>query len=225
MNILSRLLQQRYVIYALIILLLLLTIHVIQRGIGSVIVHEATYELENNETLTPDSEAMQQIEDRLLLAWRLMSQHPDISEELGTFYMKQAAMRKGDLKAQDADYEKALMYFTDSALQRPVSPFAWANIVLLKFFLGQEDEQFRQAIHNATLLGVNTREVQRIVGEVGLASWKRLNAQGQDDVTAILRQMLVSQPKELIRIAQFHRRLDVICTLQQLEVCKEPQQQ
>jgi hypothetical protein len=217
----SRLLQQRYLVYAVIVVLLLLTVNVLRNGLANILAHDATYELANGSSLTAGGEAMQGIEERLLLAWQLSGEDPNLSEELGSFYIQQARLRETDYAQQDADYEKALTYFADSAQQRPVSPYAWANIVLLKFYLGQEDAQFRKAIHNATLLGLKTREVQLIVGEVGLATWKRLDDETRESVTAILRQGLVYQEKDLVRIAQFHNKLDVLCALEPLAECKE----
>lgn len=49
--------------------------------------------------------------------------------------------------------QKALEHYRHSVTLRPVWPYSWVKLALVKYRLGQIDDEFYEALHNAENLG------------------------------------------------------------------------
>ena len=75
--------------------------------------------------------------------------------------------------------QEALAVFRQSVMQRPVSPWLWSYIVLMKAKLGEIDNEMQQAIFQAVHFGTWQPVVHIILAEVGLAKWGELSGKTQ----------------------------------------------
>jgi hypothetical protein len=202
-----------YAGYFLIALLALLVFNNLQWGRADLAKREALYGLQQVSGGTAASSDRQEIESRLRQVLALVGPQPDVYETLGKYYLQEVHRHASAPVQRYAYLNRALGALTEAVQLRPGSPYTWANIALVKYYLGQPDAKFRMAIHNAVLLGAKSREVQLIISEVGLASWDQLDASTQDDVKSLLREALQVQPEMVHKIAENSDRLETIKNL------------
>lgn len=75
-----------------------------------------------------------------------------------------------------------LMRIQQALQVRPSSPWLWSYIALYKAKLGQVDKLMQQGLHQSTLLGPHSPNVQLLVAETGLWAWPEL----QPEIQAVL---------------------------------------
>jgi polysaccharide biosynthesis protein VpsP len=125
--------------------------------------------------------------------------------------------RFSHLAPNDAEanvYRKlALEHYRKSVLLRPVWPYAWKKLTVVKYRLGQIDGEFYEALHNAVRLGPWEPVIQRMVVEVGLINWLVLSKSDRNFILKTISRALEKQPEETLIIAQKHKLLDIICLL------------
>lgn len=87
---------------------------------------------------------------------------------------------------------------------RPVSPYGWSVLLLIKRDLGEFDAEFRHALHRTVELGPWEPELLTLLADVGLSAWTELPAAEQ----ALIQQVFVrgmQRQGELMRdVAQRH---------------------
>jgi len=94
---------------------------------------------------------------------------------------------------------------------RPASPFAWANVALVKFRLGALDAEFGAAVENAARLGPWEPGVQRTLADIGFAGWGELPVPARSAITGAIERGLITQPKEIVRLAKLGDRAAAFC--------------
>jgi hypothetical protein len=129
---------------------------------------------------------------------------------MGMAYFLQKDLKVSTAKKLTADYH-ALNYFLKAAKQRPVSAYAWANIVIMKHHLKQYDAQFFKALETAILLGPWEPFVQLTVAEVGLANWDRLPPKTQFTVLTMIEKGMRRQSKPVRILIEKYQRKEVVC--------------
>jgi tetratricopeptide (TPR) repeat protein len=114
------------------------------------------------------------LRSNLTRALELDPTNPDINDYLGL----SIEGRFADVAPKDetaAPYrQEALMYYRKAVSLRPVWPYSWVNLALVKYRLGQTDAEFYKALHTATELGPWEPTVQRVVVDIGLHFWNGL---------------------------------------------------
>jgi hypothetical protein len=105
----------------------------------------------------------------------------------------------------------AAVDFRLALLQRPVSPFAWANLALAKLYLDEADDELLQALARAQELGPWEPEVQQTVVYVGLATWDRLQPQAQAAIVRTMQRGARRDAAKIAGIAGSFKRLELFC--------------
>jgi hypothetical protein len=133
-------------------------------------------------------------------------------EEMGTFQLRgmsaatDARLAVAAARSANVDFRMALM-------QRPTSPFTWANFALSKLYLDEQDDELFQALGRAEELGPWEPEVQQTVAFVGLAVWNRLNPAQQAMVVRAMQRGAQRNPGNIAEIAKTFDRIDLFCGL------------
>lgn len=140
--------------------------------------------------------------------------------------------RFSNAPANDAEaevYRKlALEHYRQSVKLRPVWPYAWNKLTVVKYRLGQIDDEFYEALHNAERLGRWEPIIQRMVIEVGLINWLVFSESERAFVLETLSRALEKQPLEALKLVNKHGLLDIICLLNKdkdivINYCKQHQ--
>lgn len=84
--------------------------------------------------------------------------------------------QKGITAAElDQNLEQSLRFYRSAITERPLWPYAWGNLALIKAQLRLWDGEFETALQRAQELGPWEPGVQLAVHEAGLISWRQLN--------------------------------------------------
>ena len=152
-------------------------------------------------------------QDGLETAQLLHPGRPDTLDALASMASwKNSSAPAGDLEAQTAR-KKELSYFRSSVRARPVYSYAWANLALVKYRLGEIDGEFAAALRKASELGPWSTSVQLVVTKVGLVSWPLLDMATREAVLAAVRRGLRQQRVKLLETVKTMGRYDMLCLL------------
>jgi hypothetical protein len=179
-------------------------------GLADIFIKQAQFDIQQWQTKELTLNTWQVTHSTLQWAVKLEPQHPDFLEFMGMAYFLHKNLKVGTAKKLTADYH-ALNYFLKAAKQRPVSAYAWANIVIMKHHLKQYDKQLFKALETAILLGPWEPFVQLTVAEVGLANWDRLPPKTQLTVLTMIEQGMRWQSKSVRTLIEKYQRKEVVC--------------
>jgi polysaccharide biosynthesis protein VpsP len=107
----------------------------------------------------------------------------------------------------------ALEHYRKSVLLRPTWPYVWNKLTVVKYRLGQIDDEFYEALHNAERLGPWEPVIQRMVLEVGLINWLVFSKPERTFVLETISNALEKEPQKALEIIKKHNLLDIICLL------------
>jgi hypothetical protein len=144
-------------------------------------------------------------------ARRLEPDNPLFVEETGRLYEKRVATADPAQPVVRGFLSHALEEFRLAARLRPASPFAWTNVALVKYRLGALDAEFVAAVDNAARLGPWEPGVQRTLADIGFAGWPKLPAPARAAIAGAIERALITQPKEIARLAKIEGRAGVFC--------------
>ena len=133
-------------------------------------------------------------------------------EELGRLFEQRAAEAPARDPAARALLERSRMQFRRAAAMRPGSPYAWSNLALVKFRLGEMDYEFYGALERAARFGPWEPAVQLALADIGLAGWRRLALPGKLAVLGAIERGMKRQQKEISGFATTHRGLPALCS-------------
>ena len=120
--------------------------------------------------------------------------------------------RIAELQTTRADcFLRAEREYRSAIAQRPSSPYAWAGLARAKYLQGDPGEEFQAALVRAGELGPEEPEVQRVIEDLGLATWDDSGPAARDAVVAALRRGLRRDPTTTLQIAGRRGRLAVAC--------------
>jgi hypothetical protein len=144
-------------------------------------------------------------------ARRLEPDNPLFVEETGRLYEKRVAAADPAQPVVRSFLKRALDEFRLAARMRPASPFAWTNVALVKYRLGALDAEFLAAVENAARLGPWEPGVQRTLADLGFAGWRDLPAPAREAIAGAIERGLITQPKEITRLANIEDRAAAFC--------------
>ncbi len=142
----------------------------------------------------------------------LHPEHPDYFEVLGRIFEWRALM--DDEQTGDAATKRrrqALQYFRRAVELRPVWPYGWASLALTKQRLNEVDVDFVHAMTQAIYFGAHDGKVQLMIADAGLAVWRELNPQAQQQVMQMVANGMEKKPAEMTIVAQRHLMLGLVC--------------
>ena len=112
------------------------------------------------------------------LFWR--GQQPDYLEAMAQLYYWRNTQPDLGAAEFDQNFEVSLRYYRLAIVQRPLSPYAWANLALVKAQMRLWDAEFYTAWARAQELGPHEQQVQLLVHEAGLISWRELDGKNRE---------------------------------------------
>jgi hypothetical protein len=191
-----------------------------REGLSNLFAHMAHLELTPTASATGEAaaarstRAMQNLETSLRHsprnAWAL--------EMMGAEQLRRARQyaQSGDalsaLNARTAA-RSASAHFHQALLERPTSPFVWANLAISKLQLGEIDAELFQILQWADELGPWEPDVQNIVIEASLVGWSGLEPAQREAVVRTMLRGAQRNPGNIVKIAKSFNRLDLLCAI------------
>lgn len=149
---------------------------VAQRGLADVVAQEPRYQIERWRAgkWVPDQFKLDAMQAELNKARGLDPNNPNLLEDLGRFH----AVRVERGQAYDPEVramrQQALARFRQALERRPTSGHAYVNVALMKYRLGEIDQEFSESLQQAMRRSPWEPQVQLIGIELGLAAWQAL---------------------------------------------------
>ncbi len=109
----------------------------------------------------------------------------------------------------------ARVRFRQALLQRPTSPFLWANLALTKLYLNEIDDELLTALRNADALGPWEPTVQQTTLFVGLALWQDLDPDLRQALVRTIERGALRNAQKMFEIVKSYARFDLICDIEQ----------
>jgi hypothetical protein len=133
-------------------------------------------------------------------------------EEMGTFQLRGMSAATDPALAMAA-VRSANAHFRKTLMERPISPFAWANLALSKLYLDELDDELFAALRWADELGPWEPEVQQTVLFVGLAAWHKLGPAQRVAMVRTLERAVRRDAPKITEIVRSFDRLDLLCAI------------
>ncbi len=213
---------------ALILLLLLLALKAGKEGLSHFYAQTAHMEIER---WSKPGQRMRGDEGTRVMQYLAQSlayspHNPWPLEEMGALQLRSIGAAK-DPQLAEAAARSANQNFRLALIERPTSPFAWANFALSKLYLGELDDALIQALARAEELGPWEPAVQQTVLFVGLSLWNRLDPAQQAAVLRAMQRGAQRDPVKIAEIARAFSRIDLFCALRysadkHREICSQP---
>ena len=105
----------------------------------------------------------------------------------------------------------ALKNYRKAAELRPAWPYSWSQISLVKYRMGEIDQELQQAIENATKTGPWEPGVQQIIAEVGLGVWRELDFAMRKIIVRNIDRGISMQPILMLNILKKYGQLKMVC--------------
>jgi hypothetical protein len=105
----------------------------------------------------------------------------------------------------------ALKNYRKAAKLRPAWPYTWTHISLVKYRMGEIDQELQQAIENATKTGPWEPGVQQIIAEVGLGIWQELDVDMREIIVRNIHRGITLQPILMLDILKKYGQLHMVC--------------
>jgi hypothetical protein len=159
---------------------------------------------------------------------RYASDNPWALEGLGALDL--ASMRNSTIPREAlASARDARIRFRQALVQRPTSPFLWANLALSKLYLDKIDDELMAALRHADELGPWEPASQQTTLFVGLAVWQELDPGLRQALVHILERGGLRNAQKMLEITKSYGRFDLICPIKKYEAmaaadCKKLQQ-
>ncbi len=107
-----------------------------------------------------------------------------------------------------AHYKKAISL-------RPTWPYAWMNLALVKYRLGETDDEFYHALHKADELGPWEPGVQSVIVDIGLHYWNSLSRNERKFVLNIIDKSLHHSKRkhsvDVLNLTKRRGKLELVC--------------
>jgi hypothetical protein len=196
----------------LFVLLALAAVQAARLGVSGALVQMAQLEIDRwNPLQVPlDSGRMLRAEAHLSDSLNFAADNPWALEQIGVLDL--ARMRASIVPREAlAAAQDARARFRQALMQRPASPFLWANLALAKLYLDQIDAEFFSALRHAGELGPWEPAIQQTTLFVGLATWDRLDAGLRQALEQAVERGALHNARNIYEIVKSYRRYDLLC--------------
>ncbi len=203
---------------ALFILLALIAVQCVRLGAAGRYVQLAQGELDRwNPASRPPRPAEVRLAEKYFLdSLGYASDDPWAHEGLGTLDL--ARMRASGIPREALTFtQDARVRFRQALLQRPTSPFLWANLALTKLYLNQIDGELFSALRQAEALGPWEPTVQQTTLFVGLAVWRDLDPDLRLALAQTIERGALRNPRQMFDIVKGYRRFDLVCAIEEYQ--------
>ena len=112
---------------------------------------------------------------------------------------------------------EAYSHYKKSISLRPSWPYAWVNLSLVKYRLGETDDEFYHALHKADELGAWEPGVQRVIVDIGLHYWNSLSRNEREFVLNIidksLKHTIRKHSIDVLDLTKRYGKLELMCLI------------
>lgn len=146
---------------------------------------------------TPSRNGIEQrwilVRDQLLAAVAVAPGNPQFHSDLGYLHALRAAQvqEKNQTTAmtelRQSQFAVAVEYYRNAAALRPMFPYGWAHLALVKLYVNQADAELWSAYDKTYAYGRNEPPMQRILAEVSFAHWSELKQERRSAFLGIVR--------------------------------------
>ena len=188
--------------------------------LADVVAREPRYEMDRWATgkLKPDQNQLDAIQAELHKAQALDPDNPNLLEDLGRFYAARVETGRPHDPSVREMRQQSLALFRQSVVLRPTSGHAYINAALMKFRLGEIDQEFSESLQQALRRSPWDPKIQLIAIELGLAAWQALSDTTRQATRSAIRLQgqwkLVDQKPPILALLKRHKRMELICLLE-----------
>lgn len=197
--------------YSLVISVTLLTLVLIAAaclGSAELLGMSANQEMErwSQERRMPTAEESQSVATRLDWAIGLTGFNPAFHESLARLELLRATQLGLSAQSRAECLELARAQIHRAITLRPVSPYGWTLLLLIKRELREYDEEFRHALHRAVELGPWEPTLLPQLADVGLSAWSDLPVEERTVIGQVFVRGMKRQPQTMFDVVRAHRK-------------------
>lgn len=153
----------------------------------------------------PVAEQILSVVHQLDIARFLADSNPDHHEDIARLFLIRAALPDTPPDAKQELLLQGMLEIRTSISLRPVSPYSWTILLMLKRDLHEFDAEFRHALHRAIELGPWEPELLTAVADVGLSAWDDMPLEEQALIQQVFVRGLEHQDELMHEVSHAHR--------------------
>ncbi|MFQ5661084.1 MAG: tetratricopeptide repeat protein [Gammaproteobacteria bacterium] len=154
---------------------------------------------------------------KLSKALKLDPGNPDIHQWLGLAIEGPYARFGPGLIEAVSVRQRAADHYRESIRLRPVWPYAWVDLALAKYRLGEIDAEFYRALHTSIELGPWEPGVQKVVADIGMHLWDNLPKEERLFILDTIKHALLhsnrSHVNQMLKLVKQRGFLQFICLI------------
>ena len=170
-----------------------------------------------SEKITLKDDDWDKLREDLSYALEHDPDNPDIYEYLALAIEGRYADIPPENKEAMPSRREAYVHYKKSISLRPTWPYAWVNLALVKYRLGETDDEFYHALHKADELGPWEPGVQRVIVDIGLHNWNSLSRDERKFVMSIIDKSLNHSIREhsynVLDLTKRYGILELVCLI------------
>jgi hypothetical protein len=198
---------RKYIPWVAILFLLFLLLSGVRVGVAELYSMNARVTMESWDTAQrfPTPEEIRTVQQQLEFARDLAINDPEQHENIARLSLVRAAVKGISEAERTGHLQDGLAEIRTAIALRPVSPYSWAILAMIKRDLGEFDPEFLHALHRSVELGPWEPELLVSLADVGLTAWPKVPPEEQDLIQRIFVRGLEHQSKSIQDVAKGHR--------------------
>ncbi len=153
----------------------------------------------------PEILQLESVEQDLAMARIFANDNPDVHEDIARLSLVRAQFPNVVAEDKNAQLQHAMTEIRIAIALRPVSPYSWAILLMIKRELNEFDDEFRHALHRAVELEPWEPELLTSLADVGLSAWPKLPAVEQAMIQQVFVRGMQRQSNLMQGVVQTHR--------------------
>ncbi|MDO8311839.1 MAG: hypothetical protein Q7T25_07860 [Sideroxyarcus sp.] len=197
---------KKYLLWIIVVFLSFVLISAARFGAAELFSLNALHSIESwkSAKLPPSAMQIESVARQFETARFFADGNPDHHENIARMHLLRAALPDVSSAAKGMQLSLGLAEIRTAIAQRPVSPYSWTILLLLKRELGEFDAEFRFALHRAVELGPWEPELLTSLADIGLSAWDALPAAEQAIIQQVFVRGMERQDKLMRDVAQAH---------------------
>lgn len=190
----------------IVLVMAVVMISVLRFGVAELIGMSANREFVNwtRSKHAPSSEESQSVATRYGWAITLADMNPAHHEGLARLELMRATLLQTSDPLRATYLASAKAHILRAISLRPISPYSWGILLVIKRELQEYDAEFRHALHRAVELGPWEPELLPQLADVGLSAWPMMPAEERALVSQIFVRGMQRQQQVMFAIANAH---------------------
>lgn len=131
--------------------------------------------------------------------------NPAIHEDIAYLNLMRAWLPDTSLAEKELHRQAGMSAIRTAIALRPVSPYSWTILLLIKRDLGEFDAEFRHALHRSVELGPWEPELLAWQADVGLSAWTAMPEEEQALIQQVFVRGMKRQRNEIVDVFLSHR--------------------